>query len=272
MRFLKHKEFLPFAPSCGTIRVNHDTAECGGDSKSMIIEVKDDDSIFAYCHRCSKSGSYNSPYYKGQKAGAGSTPRAISVGRTQRAEGYTRASRHLEDWTSEARVFILACGLSQVEVIANDIRYDKEIDGIYLSVLNPTGSAGYILRRFNYSGPKYINDFDAGVPKCHVSRPSHDSKLVVLTEDILSAIKVGRHFNAVSILGTNCDPLTLNWLIRNYDEFVIFLDDDNNIVKKAQRVLKNTFSMVGKARIISGVGKDPKHLTNQEILETINGT
>ncbi len=94
--------------------------------------------------------------------------------------------------------------------------------------------------------------------------------MVVLTEDILSAIKVGRQYNAVCILGTNCDVKTLNWLIKTYDQFVIFLDDDSNLVRKQQRVLKNTLDMMGKAVIVSGVGKDPKDLTNREIKETID--
>ncbi len=271
MRFLKHKEFLPFAPDSGMVRVNHNTPDCGGDSKSMIVEVKDDGSIFAYCHRCCKSGSYNSPYFKAKQNGEGhSSSSKPSVSRRQRAAGYSRASCKMDDWTSEARGIILSCGLSQIEVTANDIRYDKEVDGIYFSVYNGDRPCGYILRRFNYSGPKYLNDFDDVYPRCHVSRPSHDSDVVVLTEDILSTIKVGRQYNAVSLLGTSCDVLTTNWLIKNYTKFIIFLDDDNKIVKRQQRVLRNTLSMLGEATIITGVGKDPKHLTNQEIQEIID--
>jgi hypothetical protein len=269
-KFLKHKEFLPFAPDSGSVRVNHNTPECAGDSSSMNIEVKEDGSIFAYCHRCSKSGSYNSPYYKGKSLAENHrSHRKPSVGRGQRAAGYERATRHMGDWTAEARKFILKTGLSQLEVTANDIRYDEEIDGVYLTVLNATGSVGYILRRFNYDGPKYLNDFDDVYPRCHVSRPPVDGKSVVLVEDILSCIKVGRQFNAVSLLGTNTDPLTMNWLMQNYDRFYIFLDDDNKIVKQHQRVLKNTFEWAGKATIITGIGKDPKYLSNAELREII---
>ncbi len=269
-KFLKHKEFLPFAPDSGSVRVNHDSPDCGGSSKSMNIEVKSDGHILAYCHRCSKSGSYNSPYFSGKKAEGGTrTDSKISATRGLRTEGYKRATCSMAEWTTEARGFVLKAGLSQLEVTANDIRYDKTIDGIYLSVLNDTGNCGYVLRRFSCEGAKYLNDFVDCRPRCHASRPAIDSDLVVITEDILSAIKVGRQFNAVSILGTNCDVLTLNWLIKKYSKFVIWLDDDNQIVKRQQRVLKNTFSMLGESRIITGVGKDPKYLTDREIREII---
>jgi len=177
------------------------------------------------------------------------------------------------DWTEQARGFILKAGISQREVIANDIRYDKEVDGVYLSILNADVPVGYILRRFNYDGPKYLNDYIDGVyPRCHISRPAIDSDHVVITEDVLSCIKVGRQFNAVALCGTNADVWTLNWLIKHYNRFSIFLDDDNKIVKKQQRVLRNTLGMMGEARIITGVGKDPKYLSNSELREIIDGT
>lgn len=271
MRFLKHKEFLPFAPDTGFVRVNHDSPDCGGSSASMKIEVQHDGTIFAYCHRCSKSGTYSSAYFTGKKTREGDVgATTIPYGRRQRAQGYERASRDFADWSSESRAWVLKAGLSQVEVIANDIRYDKEIDGVFLSVHNGVDPCGYILRRFNYHGPKYINDFEVCTPRVHRVRPVHDNGMVVITEDILSAIKVGRQYNAVSILGTRCELPTLNWLIKTYSEFVIFLDDDSNLVRKQQRVLRNTLGMMGKAVIISGVGKDPKDLTNNEIQEKID--
>ena len=38
---------------CGQkVRVSHDTAECSGSSKSLLIERKEDGTISAYCFRC----------------------------------------------------------------------------------------------------------------------------------------------------------------------------------------------------------------------------
>ena len=88
---------------------------------------------------------------------------------------------------------------------------------------------------------------------------------------MLSAIKVGRQYAAVALLGTGCNITTTKWLIKNYKRFIIFLDDDNKIVKRQQRVLKNTLSMLGEAKLITGVGKDPKHLSNSELREIIDG-
>ena len=273
MRFLKHKEFLPFAPDSGWVRINHESPDCGGDSKSMKIEVQSDGNIFAYCHRCGKSGNYGSPYHTARKDKKGhSSSGSPSPSSRQRAQGYSRSSSDMSTWSEEARRFIFKAGLSSREGVANAIRYDKEIDGVYLTVFNGTETIGYILRRFNYSGPKYINDFDHDTgPRIFVPQPVVASSTVVLVEDILSAIKVGRQYAAVALLGTGCNIETTKWLISNFKRFIIFLDDDNKIVKRQQRVLKNTFDVLGEAKIITGVGKDPKHLSNSELREIIDG-
>jgi hypothetical protein len=272
MNYLKHKEFVPLAPDSGFVRVNHDSMECAGDSQSMKIEVKEDGSLFAYCHRCGKSGRYNTPYFTAAKA-ARNHSQADSLARRsgQRADGYKRATCDMDQWSPDARQWIIKAGISQLEVTANDIRYDKEIDGIFLSVRNHHGLCGYILRRLNYDGPKCINDFDCtAVPICHVSRPPiSSSDMVVLVEDILSCIKVGRQYNAVALLGTTASTPLINWLGKTYNEYVVWLDDDSKIVKNKQRVLRNTLSLLGESRIITGVGRDPKYLSNTEIKEVI---
>lgn len=271
MRWLKHKEFLPFAPTTGSVRVNHESSECVGDSNSMKIEVKDNGDIFAYCHRCGKSGNYATAYFKAVSDEKGCYKHLQKpMHSTERLAGYVRSTSKMSGWSREARRIVLSCGISEREVVANVIKYDKEIDGLYFTVHNGSESCGYILRRFNYQGPKYINDFDDSVtPRFFIRRPIISGSTVVLVEDILSAIKVGRQYPAVALLGTNCDVGTKNWLIKNYKRFIIFLDDDNKIVRRNQRVLKNTFDTMGEAHIITGVGRDPKYLSNSELRDII---
>lgn len=273
MRFLKHKEFVPFALDyAGVIRVNHSTEHCSGDSDSMIVETRHDGSIFGYCHRCSKSGNYSSPFsMAAARAASGGKHSTRISGLAERSRCYKQATTVVTKWSEDARKFIKSYGISEREVVANDIRYDEEINGLFFTVWNDDSVVGYILRRFNYSGPKYINDITSVGARCFVSRPVHDSSVVVLTEDILSAIKVGRIYNAVACLGTFPCILTINYLINNFKRFIIFFDDDNKIVRKQQRVLKNTLDMLGKAHIITGVGKDPKECTNTELKEMLHG-
>ncbi len=271
-KFLKHKEFLPFAPEyTGKVRVNHLSPDCGGDSKSMIVERKDDGSIFGYCHRCSKSGNYDSPYSKGSQRGKKhSDLTAQSAGHSRRSECYASASTQPLDWPAEVRARLRAYGLSDKELIENDIRYSEELDGLYLTVTNATGPIGYTLRRFNWEGPKYLFDISSSDgPALHWPPATRLGGTVVLTEDILSAIKVSRHANAIATLGTSPSVTVLAWLIRSYSDFVIFYDDDNLIVKKQQRVLRNTLANMGTCRIITGVGKDPKECSNAELQELL---
>ena len=154
MKFLKHKEFMPFAPTTGSIRINHESSDCVGDSNSMKIEVRDNGDIFAYCHRCGKSGNYGSAYFqslshKKGTDGHGSKTRTAK----EMLLGYRRATSRMSEWSGEARTIVLSCGLSEREVVANGIKYDKEMDGLYFTVHNGVEPCGYILRRFNYTGP-----------------------------------------------------------------------------------------------------------------------
>ena len=114
-------------------------------------------------------------------------------------------------------------------------------------------------------GAKYYTHIYDG--ECAYHSVSHfpDRRDVVLTEDILSAVKVGRVTNAVALLGVAAKPCVVSQLIKRYDTFTIWLDDDNRQVKKAQRVLRNTFAQVGEARIITGMGRDPKECSMDEI-------
>jgi len=271
-KFLKHKEFLPFAPeTVGKVRVNHISPDCGGESKSMIVEMKDDGSIFGYCHRCSKSGHYDSPYSKGSQRGkVVSSKRQASAGHTRRVGCYDKASTDPITWPEDVRRRLRAYGLSDRELVDNDIRYSAEMDGLYLTVFNHLGPIGYTLRRFNWDGPKYLFDIsNSDGPAVHVPPATELRGTVVLTEDVLSAIKVSRHANAVACLGTSPSVTVLSWLIKTYSDFVIFFDDDNKIVKKQQRVLRNTLNNMGTCRIITGVGKDPKACSNAELKELL---
>jgi hypothetical protein len=269
-KFLKHKEFLPFAPEhTGKVRVNHISPDCGGESNSMIVERKDDGSIFGYCHRCSKSGHYDSPFSKGSKRKSGDgRVKVHSAGYNYRVKCYDKAATQPLDWPEDVRGRLRAYGLSDRELTDNDIRYSAEMDGLYLTVFNHLGPIGYTLRRFNWDGPKYLFDVsNSDGPAVHVPPATELRGTVVLTEDILSAIKVSRHANAVACLGTSPSIEVLSWLIKTYSNFVIFFDDDNKIVKKQQRVLRNTLSNMGTCSIITGVGKDPKSCSNAELAE-----
>jgi len=115
--------------------------------------------------------------------------------------------------------------------------------------------------------PKYLTVRSAN-PRLFSSGLSHGGKSCVLTEDAISAIKCGRCLPAYALTGTYLTDDELFWIVSGYEEYVIFLDDDNADVRRQELILKNRLDVFGKARIIH-TDKDPKEYTDQELKEIL---
>lgn len=271
MKFLKHKEFVPFAPEEeGSVRINHLTEDCSGESKSMFVERKHDGSIFSYCHRCGKSGSYNSPFFKTRSARKScirsSARGSHSLGKM--CDSFGRATTDWSLWPSEVRGWVKGYSISEREVKAHGLAYSSECNALFQPIINRTTIKGWQSRNFDPGISKaYTYMPDKGIPIWDDTSRACSS--VVIVEDIISAIKCSRFIPAVSILGVGCKPEVLAYIVKWYRNYTIFLDDDNQQVKRAQRALRNTLGQVGDARIITGVGKDPKECSNEELRELL---
>ena len=279
-KYLKHKEFVPFAPqNAGVTRINHSAIDCDGSSNSMRIENDGHDNIWAYCHRCGKSGSYRSPYSqaKGTRGVDSETDSKQNGGghKLRNAAHYIERFEQLSQskdcsilsrWSELQRNWIRRAGLGQAEVEYNGLAFDSTTHDIYLPVRHDRSVVGFQVRR-NSGRPKYITHLDSGACSYHCDIIYPDRR-VVIVEDILSAIKVGRYHNALALLGSGAQACTIAHLVRNFNKFLIFLDDDNPTVKKQQRVLRNTLRQVGEAEIVTGMGMDPKECPNH-ILEAL---
>jgi DNA primase len=124
-------------------------------------------------------------------------------------------------------------------------------------------------RSFRDGEAKWVNQKQAGrsgIIFRTQAEPTTDG--VVLVEDIISAIKVGRVMDAISLLGSYIPDDLILELAKHYRTIHIWLDAD-----KAQYSLKRTlryraFDLPVK-RIYSP--KDPKAYTEEQILEFIEG-
>lgn len=121
--------------------------------------------------------------------------------------------------------------------------------------------------------PKYLNKTAAG--KANILFESKDSKhcltnkIVVVTEDILSAIRTGVYVKSFSLLGTDCTD-AVAYILSKYNALVvIWLDPDKAGVVAGPKVLKKLRSIGVNSVIYSGK-EDPKYYTNAELMEIIN--
>jgi hypothetical protein len=86
----------------------------------------------------------------------------------------------------------------------------------------------------------------------------------VLTEDILSCIRVGRLQQSASILGTSVSDARLVQLLARFKRFAIWLDGDGPGQTAASK-LRRTLELLGAEVRVIRTELDPKLHSNEEI-------
>jgi len=126
----------------------------------------------------------------------------------------------------------------------------------------------YQLRRLIGAGAKYISpevDRSSILYFCEPDGSSLDE--VIITEDILSAIRVGQHIPAASLLGTSISTQQAAILSR-FKKVTTWLDPDKAGIEGACSI-RRALSLTSEVRNITSE-KDPKLLSNRQILEHLN--
>lgn len=122
--------------------------------------------------------------------------------------------------------------------------------------------AGYIARAvFNDQFPKYLTKGPRGGGLYWQSEPI--STRVCLTEDILSAGRVGQMYPAMAILGTD----SFNWdIIMRCKQVLIWTDGDAG-GDKARQKIRQTLQWVPDVQVLDiKTSHDPKFYTNKNIM------
>lgn len=127
---------------------------------------------------------------------------------------------------------------------------------------------GYQARRLSDAGEKYLTYKKDGY-KFIRYWAKHDNNLglIVITEDILSAIRVSKHFNAVALLGTGRN-LDLEHLLSNYKNILVWLDPDEPGQQAAKQLVNELSMYTNVINVVSG--KDPKCYSDDEIKNIID--
>lgn len=281
--WLKHEEFVPFAPDKpGTSHIHH--CKTGRGNDRLYITRKDDDTILAHCFHCGSRGHYSVVGNgKISRASRASTYKVLgndSVGstssntddRTNDVHGdYGKArmgesSLYLRDWPQAAKRWWLECGLTIPEQEAHGVIYneqDRTIDMPLYTGSLVTGVCSRTLSGGEHT-PKYVLHGDR---TAHVIAPNrlHSNAPIVIVEDMRSAYKVGRVTGAYPLLGTEIEP---SQLVKIWESkcgrALVFLDNDSEVVKRKARQLKQRLEVYLPCDIIT-VEQDPKNLSEDEL-------
>jgi hypothetical protein len=175
---------------------------------------------------------------------------------------------------TRAQAWLDKYGITQLEQIQNGIQWSESKKYLVLPITNEHGYVvGTNSRYFgdNPQHPKYVNNYsNAGIFK--VVKPSSPCvNALVLVEDLLSTIKVGRHTDALCLTGTNIpDDLLLrilSYCSSGNKAVIIWLD--SNMHQKAVGYAKR-FSQFLPAFAVVDREKDPKEHTDVEIVDVLS--
>lgn len=274
---LAQDEYVPFAPAhVGTINKHH--CKSGRDNdKLFITRCEDGYTILAYCHHCGYAGKHDQKETLTVDQMKSFKPLTSGTG-----DLYTMPSsiRRIQDCDSaEAKLWINKAGLTSAEAHDHGIvwaaYYNRVVIPVYTFGQLSMMQTRKIMR--DDTGPKYCNykNFE-GLPFRSYNRSSSMVPLrnrVVLVEDALSCIKVGKHLPCIALMGTHLSDVVLAYLIkRGFDEFNVFLDDDNTEVRIRQQDLYRRLRVFGKVKVLHTQGIDPKEMPHYDLQTMLDFT
>lgn len=187
------------------------------------------------------------------------------------------------EWPLEARVWLYRAGMSNAAIQEAGFYYHERTRRVVLPVVNDEGQLVYWQARgFDEDRPKYINpavDKSAVLYKRKPQAQEHGVPVrggdtnplpvLVLTEDILSAWKVGHEVEAWCILGTALSPKHVP-LLQEYSShhILVWLDPDSAGKRGMHKIVRELRALGLAARRVTSTA-DPKLLSREEIRNII---
>lgn len=261
------KDHVPSNP--GTVNVHH-CKEGRGNDKMYVTLQPDNNTILVYCHHCHGKGRFNK---RGRKHTGGAHAHRIMSYPKETVAFPSAATWETKVWHRDATHWICQYGLTDDELKDNYIAYDPSRHALLLPVVSTAGEVEVIqYRNLNHKKdgkPKYLTEAKRGGQSWFRSRGVGDP--LVLTEDMLSAIKVARVTSSIALLGTSLRHDLLNHLTTNdtHGTIVVWLDDDNPQVRANQYEIAKQLELTHEVAVIHGQ-RQPKELTTTAITEVLS--
>lgn len=257
--------FVEQVPPGNARRFDH---VCGSGKTLLITESLG--KYRAFCFRCAEGDSYERERTLAERVATLRALREVDDSLRVASLPPTPAEYSVDDWPNEAKLWFYRAGLSRADIGTLGAYYHRPSGRVVLPVTGSDGSSVWWQARAIEKGqvPKYLGPLDADRSRVCPVYGEGDS---VLTEDILSAYKVGKAgAQGTCLMGTSLQPWVLAKLIRAGKPVAVWLDPDEAGQRAARRVLRELrTSGVSCRNIISE--RDPKRHTLQEIHQYVYG-
>ena len=247
-------------------RVNHD---CGG-GLTLKIE-RNEDGWRAWCFRCQESGWVPIPAPTlAERAARFERMRVQDRNLGQRdGDGVVLPVPQVRDvsgWPDGAALWLYKAGLSRADIGRMGAYYHPPSDRVVLPFLDPLAGLFYQARAFQKDrAPKYLGPTPkpARLLVKYGTAPS-----ATLTEDMLSAYKVGLVAEGWAVLGTSISDWMVSALLARGRPVNVFTDPDAAGRRAAAKFCKQLRAYGLEARDVLA-DRDPKLLTRDQLKELL---
>ena len=249
IRTIDDQYFDPDAPVGVPIRYIHEGCAKRGDKTLVVTRVE---TGWAFnCHRCGTQGFRDLTGFGGSTVAK--FARATLAGVELVPEVLRLPERHPDPDPFVKNYFetwLMKYGITKEEEEKNEIFID--INSRLVIPVTKQGELIYWTSRGSKSNePKWVNQRAAGRSDIYFIVASSDSFIepgnVIIVEDIISAIKVGRIYPTIALLGSYIDDKLIYELTKRYQRIIIWLDFDKRgyVIRKLKRFREFGFPTVG---------------------------
>jgi len=239
-------------------------AECGTSDKSLIVN-HGSKAYNAYCFRCG-----DNPFeIKGEMSLAELAHiKELNENVLKQRLPLSLPTDYSTDIPITGRLWLYSAGITESTWRENRIGYSETLERVILPVYDSRGKLIWYQCRAILKGqtPKYVQPASNRETVLFESRHRNTDKECIIVEDILSAIRIGKHCKCISLLGTKITTAQTNYLSR-YDNITTWLDSDKAGVTGAYNVRKALQLLTTVKNIVTE--KDPKCYSDKEIKEIL---
>lgn len=220
----------------------------------------------AFCYRCNEGDSYERQRSLQELVDSLRQSREADLLCSGARGCPTPATHDVDAWPKQAALWFYKAGLSRADIGKLGAYYHAPSRRVVLPIPACAEHAGWWQARAldKHQLPKYLGPTDADRSK--VCPRFGEGNTIVLTEDILSAYKVGKSAAAQGwcMMGVRCTPWVMHQLQRSRADIAVWLDPDKAGQDAARKVLRELRQYGLSCRNIVSL-RDPKNHTLKEI-------
>jgi hypothetical protein len=233
--------------------------ECGGGRK--LIVARDTKGFNAWCHRCSDKGWAPAPKLSLSERIASARIAAVADAATRSVADLPEPRVwSLVEWPPAARLWLHRAGLGAREVQQLGAYHHPPTSRVVIPVREGDDVVFWQARSIDGREPKYLSP---PVDRATLLPRYGRSDTITLTEDLLSAFKIGLVAEAWCLMGTHANARLIAGLLQRQAPVRIWLDPDGPGRRAAAKVFKQLKAYGIEARVIRSE-RDPKlHFFNE---------